>query len=196
MRVILSALVWALCAAGAYAQPAWLVSGRVISAPRGWTEFCRTHPTECGQKSKGVEKLTVTSKLKSDLYDTNQWVNNKIAPLSDHEHWGVLEKWSYPDDGKGDCEDYVLLKRRMLIKRGYPRSALLITVVKDPVQFAGHAVLMVRTAQGDLILDNAHDGIALWHETPYRFLKRQSQENDTVWVELLPDASAEVVAHR
>ena len=35
--------------------------------------------------------------------------------MTDMDHWGAVEKWSYPDDGYGDCEDYVLLKRRMLI---------------------------------------------------------------------------------
>ena len=38
------------------------------------------------------------------------------------EHWGVVERWSYPDDGYGDCEDYVLLKRRMLMQAGWPRA--------------------------------------------------------------------------
>jgi predicted transglutaminase-like cysteine proteinase len=37
---------------------------------------------------------------------------------------GTIEKWSYPDDGYGDYEDYVLLKRRMLIQAGWPREAL------------------------------------------------------------------------
>ncbi len=32
------------------------------------------------------------------------------------DHWGVIEKWSYPEDGYGDCEDYALLKRRMLMR--------------------------------------------------------------------------------
>jgi len=42
----------------------------------------------------------------------------------------VVERWSYPDDGYGDCEDYALLKRRMLIEAGWPREALLLTLVR------------------------------------------------------------------
>ena len=60
--------------------------------------------------------------------------------------WPV-EKWSYPDDGYGDCEDYVLLKRRLLAARGFPESTLLITVVRDENN-EGHAVLTVRTDRG------------------------------------------------
>ena len=78
----------------------------------------------------------------------NDWVNDSIAPMTDMEHWGVVEKWSYPDDGKGDCEDYVLLKRRMLMQAGWPREALLITVVRDK-KGDGHAVLTVKTDKGD-----------------------------------------------
>ena len=45
----------------------------------------------------------------------------------------------------------MLEKQRVLQKRGWPKSALLITVVKD-TNNAGHAVLTVRTDQGDIIL--------------------------------------------
>jgi len=47
--------------------------------------------------------------------------------VTDLENWGVVERWSHPDDGYGDCEDYALLKRRMLIEAGWPREALLLT---------------------------------------------------------------------
>jgi Bacterial transglutaminase-like cysteine proteinase BTLCP len=44
---------------------------------------------------------------------------------------GTIKKWSCPDDGCGDCEDYVPLRRCLLIQAGWPREALLITVVRD-----------------------------------------------------------------
>jgi predicted transglutaminase-like cysteine proteinase len=95
----------------------------------------------------------------------------------------VVEKWSYPDDGYGDCEDYVLLKRRMLLQAGWPREALLITVVRDKKD-EGHAVLTVKTDKGDFILDNQAENVALWSDTGYRFVKRQSQTDPNVWVSL------------
>ena len=95
----------------------------------------------------------------------------------------MVEKWSYPDTGKGDCEDYVLLKRRMLMQAGWPREALLITVVRDK-KGDGHAVLTVKTDKGDFILDNQEENVLLWSETGYRFVKRQSQSDPNVWVAL------------
>ena len=95
----------------------------------------------------------------------------------------AVERWSYPDDGYGDCEDYVLLKRRMLIQSGWPHEVLLVTVVRDK-EGDGHAVLTVTTDKGDYVLDNQTEKILLWSETGYRFVKRQSQSNRNVWVSL------------
>src|SRR5712692_9232102 len=118
-----------------------------------------------------------------DLVRVNSWVNSTIKPMTDLDHWGVVERWSYPDDGFGDCEDYVLLKRRMLMQAGWPRQALLITVVRDQ-KGEGHAVLTVKSDKGEFILDNQEDQILLWSETGYRFVKRQSQSNPNQWVAL------------
>jgi predicted transglutaminase-like cysteine proteinase len=118
-----------------------------------------------------------------DLACINKWVNDSVKPITDLEHWGVVERWNYPDDGYGDCEDYVLLKRRMLMQSGWPRQALLITVVRDK-RGDGHAVLTVKTDKGELILDNQHEDILLWSDTSYRFVKRQSQSDPNVWIAL------------
>ena len=96
---------------------------------------------------------------------------------------GRVERWSYPDDGYGDCEDYVLLKRRMLIQSGWPWEVLLVTVVRGKKD-EGHAVLTVITDRGDYVLDNQNEHILLWWETGYRFVKRQSRSDPNVWVSL------------
>jgi predicted transglutaminase-like cysteine proteinase len=103
--------------------------------------------------------------------------------MTDLDHYGVVEKWAYPVDGYGDCEDYVLQKRKMLIEAGWPREALLITVVRDK-HGDGHAVLTVKTDKGEFILDNQNEEVVLWSETGYRFVKRQSQSDVNVWVSL------------
>ena len=90
---------------------------------------------------------------------------------------------THPDDGYGDCEDYVLLKRRMLVQVGWPRETLLVTVVRDE-KGEGHAVLTVITDEGDYVLDNQNKDILIWSDTGYRFIKRQSQSNPNVWVAL------------
>jgi predicted transglutaminase-like cysteine proteinase len=128
-------------------------------------------------------EVVLTTKAWKDLERINLWVNTHIQPMTDLEHWGVVERWNYPDDGYGDCEDYVLLKRRMLIQSGWPREALLVTVVRAN-EDEGHAVLTVVTDKGDYVLDNKNDFIVLWSSTGYRFVKRQSQSDPNVWVSL------------
>jgi predicted transglutaminase-like cysteine proteinase len=164
-------------------RPLHVAVGNVARAPIGWVEFCNEYPGECPNAATEPRDVVLTSKVWKDLVRINQWVNDSIAPVTDLEHWGVVEKWSYPDDGKGDCEDYVLLKRRMLMQAGWPREALLVTVVRDK-KGDGHAVLTVKTDKGDFILDNQAEEILLWSDTGYRFVKRQSQNNPNNWVAL------------
>jgi predicted transglutaminase-like cysteine proteinase len=152
-------------------------------APIGWIEFCTQNPRDCTGTATTPRDVVLTPKAWHDLVRVNAWVNGTIKPITDVDHWGVVEKWSYPDDGYGDCEDYVLLKRRMLIAAGWPREALLITVVRDRKD-EGHAVLTVKTDKGDYVLDNQVEDILLWSDTGYRFVKRQSQSDPNIWVSL------------
>ena len=140
-------------------------------------------PKECAAAASAPRDVVLTTKAWKDLVRVNKWVNDSIKPMTDMDHWGVVEKWSYPDDGYGDCEDYVLLKRRMLMQAGWPREALLITVVRDK-KGDGHAVLTVKTDKGEFILDNQEEEVLLWSETGYRFVKRQSQTDPNIWVAL------------
>jgi predicted transglutaminase-like cysteine proteinase len=164
-------------------QPMFVTVGDNTRAPIGWVEFCNEQPTECADTATTPRDAVLTSKTWKDLVRVNKWVNDTIRPITDLEHWGVVEKWSYPDDGYGDCEDYVLLKRRMLTQAGWPREALLITVVRDR-KGEGHAVLTVKTDKGEFILDNQNADILHWLDTGYRFVKRQSQSNPNIWVSL------------
>jgi predicted transglutaminase-like cysteine proteinase len=157
--------------------------GAAARAPIGWTEFCIDYPAECKVTASAPRDVVLGNKAWTDLVRINKWVNENIKPLTDMDHWGVVEKWSYPDDGYGDCEDYALLKRRMLIEAGWPREALLMTVVREK-NGSGHAILTVKTDKGEFILDNQAETIKLWSETDYRFVKRQSQSDPNRWVSL------------
>ena len=152
-------------------------------APIGWVDFCARYPGECDGKAGSPRDVVLTAQAWKDLVRVNKWVNERIKPKTDMEHWGVVEQWDYPDDGYGDCEDYALLKRKMLMQAGWPREALLMTVVREK-NGDGHAVLTVKTDKGEFILDNQNPDILLWSETVYRFVKRQSQTNPNAWVSL------------
>jgi len=170
--------------------------GAPTKAPIGWVEFCVEYKPECDTKPSAPRDVVLTPKAWADLVKVNNWVNETIKPLTDMDHWGVVERWNYPDDGYGDCEDYVLLKRRTLIKAGWPREALLVTVVRDK-KGDGHAVLTVKTNRGEFVLDNQEEQILPWHRTGYRFVKRQSQSDPNVWVNLgAPRSAPPVVSAR
>jgi len=164
-------------------RPLYISLGDTTRAPIGWIDFCAGLPRECAGGPTEPRDVVLSARAWKDLVRINNWVNQKIKPMTDLEHWGVVERWSYPDDGYGDCEDYVLLKRRLLMEAGWPREALLITVVRD-THGDGHAVLTVKTDRGEFILDNQNPEIALWSDTGYRFVKRQSQADPNVWVSL------------
>jgi predicted transglutaminase-like cysteine proteinase len=164
-------------------QQLFLPTGEPSRPPIGWVQFCADQPRECDAAPTAARDVVLSQRAWKDLVRVNKRVNETIKPLTDLEHYGVVEKWAYPDDGYGDCEDYVLLKRRMLMDTGWPREALLITVVRDQ-KGDGHAVLTVKTDRGEFILDNQNAAILLWSETGYRFVKRQSQSNPNVWVAL------------
>jgi len=169
--------------ADASERVAYVSVGENTRAPIGWIQFCQDHPEECNGETTAAVDVQLTKAAYKEMERINRYVNDKIKPMTDLEHYGVVEKWAYPDDGYGDCEDYVLLKRKMLVQLGWPRGALLITVVRDK-KGDGHAVLTVRTDKGEFVLDNQEDKILAWTDTGYRFVKRQAQTNANVWVSL------------
>jgi predicted transglutaminase-like cysteine proteinase len=164
-------------------RPLFISVGETTRAPIGWVEFCVEYDPECKTKPSAPRDVVLSGQAWKDLVRINRWVNTTVKPMTDMDHWGVVERWNYPDDGYGDCEDYVLQKRKMLMQAGWPREALLITVVRDKNN-DGHAVLTVKSDKGEYILDNQTDDIVLWSDTGYRFVKRQSQSDPNVWVAL------------
>jgi predicted transglutaminase-like cysteine proteinase len=164
-------------------RPIFISIGEDTRPPIGWVQFCNDYAGECDISQTPARDVALSSRSWTDLVRVNKWANENIKPMTDLDHWGVVERWNLPNDGYGDCEDYVLLKRKMLIKAGWPRSALLITVVRDKKN-EGHAVLTVKTDKGEFILDNQNESIVLWSESGYRFVKRQSQSDQNVWVSL------------
>ena len=159
-----------------------------------WNDFCARYPRECAVDAREPARITLTPAIRATLDSVNRRVNERIRPITDMAHWGVVDRWDFPDDGAGDCEDFQLLKRRMLVERGLPRRALRMTVVIDDIG-EGHAVLMVRTDRGDLILDNKTNAILSGPRTGYTFIKREGQDG-LAWVTLNGGASPVATANR
>jgi predicted transglutaminase-like cysteine proteinase len=156
----------------------------VTQPPYGFVQFCERMPEECRQGPPEEQRFSATPERLSELDSLNRAVNREIAPATDMEIYGVAEYWTIPTT-RGDCEDYALLKRKRLIARGWPQSALLMTVVRDE-KGEGHAVLTARTVQGDFILDNKVDEVKSWNRTRYEYIMRQSYLNPMIWMTLDP----------
>jgi predicted transglutaminase-like cysteine proteinase len=81
----------------------------------------------------------------------------------------------------GDCNDYAVTKRHVLLQRGLPAKALRLSAVRTS-SGEGHLVLLVVTTKGELVLDNLTDAIRPWRSTDYRWLKIQSASDARFWL--------------
>jgi len=198
-RVIYSLAFFAICissySTNATAEFAVWVDGQNLASPHmrvygkskppiGHVRFCQRYPRDCDKYRQITNKISLNKNRWRQLVTINRAVNKAIKPVTDQEHHGTIEYWDYPSSS-GDCEDYVLLKRRLLAENGWPENSLLITVVRDE-EGAGHAILTVRTKQGDYLLDNKRDEVTVWNKVPYRFVKRQSAKHPKYWDSLYP----------
>jgi predicted transglutaminase-like cysteine proteinase len=177
------------------ANVGYIAVGRETLVPYGWVEFCQRYAGECDSKALPALDVKYSPETMKAARRINHWVNTHIKPMSDKDHWGVIDRWDYPTDGYGDCEDYALLKRRLLIEEGFPRQGLLMTVVKDE-QGEGHAILTLKTDNGEYILDNLDNEVRPWSRTHYKFVKRQSQTDEEVWVDIGEPTSAPLIVSR
>ena len=168
----------------ASAETLAMKTGGLTSQPIGHLEFCRRNPDECAIRTQ-AQPERLSDEFRSRLAALTSTVNKAVKPVSDKDLYGKDEFWTYPDKA-GDCEEYVLEKRRILMEEGISPSNLLITVVRKPDR-EGHAVLTVRTDAGDLVLDNLNDSVKMWYETSYSYIKRQAAYDTGRWVAIRED---------
>jgi predicted transglutaminase-like cysteine proteinase len=135
------------------------------------------------------EPLAATPSLLATLVSINSRINGAIRYASDQRLYGVDDYWALPLDAggprAGDCKDYVLEKRRALVGVGVPASDLSIAIVRTSWGEA-HAVLLVSTDQGELVLDSLSYRLLPWRKVNYTWLERQAPGQQLVWVKLPP----------
>jgi predicted transglutaminase-like cysteine proteinase len=187
---ITAALLLGLASNAAHAFSANMMTIGRTNPPIGHYEFCQQYPDQCRSNGSDPGPVALTEASWKTILQVNYKVNSSIEPETDEQIYGVEEKWAYPTT-VGDCEDYVLLKRKLLMSRGFSAADLLITVVLQP-NGDGHAILTVRTDRGDFVLDNMRNKVLLWSDTEYTYLKRQSVANSGQWVKIEDDHSPAV----
>lgn len=158
----------------------WNEVGGVTSIPYGHKAYCERSPRDCRSHAV-LAPLKLTPQRMSLLQSVNSSVNAHIKAVSDQDNYGKRDYWTIPTNGKGDCEDYVLMKRAKLMARGIAPSQLLITMVQGS---EAHVVLTVRTDHGDYILDNMSRYVLPVEKTSYRYIKMQSPSHSGQWVSI------------
>lgn len=151
--------------------------GGAAPPPQGYVDYCRAQPVVCAaDRATGGRPRTVTDADMAAAARLNARINRAIRPVADDDVWR-------DDTNVGDCEDYALAKRKALIAAGWAPGQALIALADLPDGRA-HAVLILRTDRGDLVLDNLHDDILHWRAADMRFTHRQSAEAPAMWVRI------------
>jgi predicted transglutaminase-like cysteine proteinase len=160
----------------------YLPTGQEVAPPFGFVGFCLRHEHDCEGGTDKPADVALTPDRWSELNTVNDYVN-RLPQVTDEQKYGAADYWTYADAQGGDCEDLALEKRRLLIARGWPADALLLTTVKT-WNGEGHAVLLVETAKGEFVLDNMNWEIVASSDAPYVWQARQSRERPYIWVDL------------
>lgn len=185
----------AVAGSGARTMPSALIETNSVQAPRGFSDLCARRPEICPSRSSKAEvsrmesvfermygaaalqpvKPELTDERWKQLVRVNHAVNATIRPVAD----SGADLWSITALA-GDCEEYVLMKREMLARLGWPRTSLRITVVRDGQGY--HAVLVAETTGGEFVLDNMAAEVGRVEDSPYEFVVAQSSRTPGDWV--------------
>lgn len=153
----------------------YLVARKATLAPFSFVKFCRSNPADC-RRAGGPAVAHLTATRERELYRVNAAVNRSIKPAGET---GAKDRWQ-ADVAAGDCEDFVLTKRRRLVALGWSPRTLRIAVTRT-AEGEGHAVLVVKTSKGDLVLDNRTPAVKRFQHTDLTWIKIQSDDNPRMW---------------
>ncbi len=112
-----------------------------------------------------LDRAAVTRGLNevATLERVNRWVNRQIVYADDARNYRQRDFWATAEEtiarGSGDCEDFAILKMHMLRAAGIDDDRMKLVLLRDMAINADHALLLVRSATGWVVLDNLTDGI-------------------------------------
>ncbi len=148
-------------------------------APMGWTNFVLANPAERGQVGE-TPPVTWTPDFARQLGEINERVNDGIVPVEADadKPWRI-----WPPDGC--CHDFAVTKRSILMQAEIPSSCLLLAEVKIPDDEYHHSqyhlVLVIRTTNGRITLDNLTPALLDWAPPGYVLVAMQSAANPDLW---------------
>ena len=139
--------------------------------PGPYAEFCTRSPEAC--RLEGPEVVAWSDETRLMLERINREVNTEIEFLPDIQNSGSEDRWEFPRDCFGDCEDFALEKRRRLVDAGVPSASLTMAIAFHEVMLFPHAVLLAEADTGTWVLDNMYDEVMCWDAIPYFYTRRE-----------------------
>lgn len=143
---------------------------------------------DTGRVTSDYVRIDMNARNANLVRSVNDEVNRTMRGATDEEVYHVADYWNAPPlvrGVRGDCEDFALEKRRLLIENGVPAAAISIAIVRTR-QGEDHAVLIVSSWEGDYVLDNLQYDVKPWQKTDYTWVSRQGPADDLTWVSLAP----------
>jgi len=157
--------ILAACAAPIPIPAAQMQTGAQAMPPMGYIAMCAE--TDCAPIP-----VTAPTKLNSAKWTELNAINdavNRLPKIPDT----ALDVWQPAATRGGDCEDLALEKQQRLIAAGWPSGDLLLATART-FSGEGHAVLIVRTDRGDLVLDDINWAIVTMQDAPYVWRSMQA----------------------
>jgi predicted transglutaminase-like cysteine proteinase len=149
-------------------------------APMAFMRFCMRYLDDCkvGGLAFRPRPVSLTPARRAELVVVNREVNHAIAPQANTD--GVMAEEWLVSPREGDCNDYAVTKRHELLARGWPSRALLLAEVVVP-SGEHHLVLVVRTREQDLVLDNLNWNVRPISQIQYQWVRAQQANNPKFW---------------
>lgn len=151
---------------------------QLVRPPSAFVDACQRYAWLCESYASSSEDVG-PEQLLERARDINRRVNSAVAYVTDPENFGSADHWTLPRGGRGDCEDYVLSKYRLLLESGIDSGSFSVAIARTRGQ--NHAVLILHHPSGDLVLDNFRNKILPWNKTGYRYLAMQTRDDKTAW---------------
>jgi predicted transglutaminase-like cysteine proteinase len=160
-----------------------------VLPPIGHSRFCLRYPDDC--KVHGIDfrrrNVALTVERWDELNSVNHQVNRDIvADVTPGNR--VTEDWLISPPA-GDCKDYAITKRHELLAHGWPSRVLLLSEVVVP-SGEHHLILVVRTKDADLVLDNLNANVrpvaTMYRQ--YQWVRIETPQNPMFWARVrMPD---------
>jgi predicted transglutaminase-like cysteine proteinase len=145
------------------------------TAPFAHVLFCTKSPRECMRSKDTPAAIPLDQTRKDELEAVNNQVNRQIRPRND----GGFDTWTL-NPKTGDCEDFAITKRHLLIEKGWPTSVLRLAMGYTSGG-EGHLVLIVRATSGDFVLNNLTNEILPYQNAGLSWQMIQSSRDPKIW---------------